>query len=196
MSKTILLNNLQKHFDNKGLPILIHGKEHTGSSLFTISLLVDLYFQGYKIIFLSGYQMAREEFIKQIGTDTQTVLANPTDSLENLNKKQVIFVRRKNPELFISFMHGLADINKRVVLVKNIDLFDESIFSAIENNSRVIISGDIDRSLYKSKIIKKHYSTKIIFSKPNISLNMNLPLLKKYEGFLWSEAEQGIVSLA
>ncbi|MDO8269661.1 MAG: hypothetical protein Q7T54_03260, partial [Candidatus Levybacteria bacterium] len=64
---TILLNGNVYHFSESSLPILIHGEDHAGSSLFTISLLADLYIQGSKILFFTGYHFAKDEFIKQVG---------------------------------------------------------------------------------------------------------------------------------
>ena len=69
MLKKILLDNQEFHFTKSHLPTLIHGEEHVGASLFTLTMLADLYTQGSKVIALTAYPMAIEEFDKQTGSD-------------------------------------------------------------------------------------------------------------------------------
>jgi len=174
MLKKIFLDHKEFHFTQSALPILIHGKEHTGTSLFTVSFLADLYSQGSKIVALTGFPMAQVEFESQI---------------ESNEKAQ--FFTKENEELFITNIQTNSDMNDRVILIKNIELFNEEIFDAVKDFSNVIISGDLNNCSFKEKILQKSFNTKIYFSQ----LNEVLPELHEYEGYFVSQNNTGRVSL-
>lgn len=172
--KKILLDNQEFHFDQRYLPILIHGEAGSGASLFTISLLADLYSQGTKIIALTGFPMAREEFEKQ------------TDANENTQ-----FFTKENKNSFSETVKKLSDQNDYVILIKNIELFDEQTFEEVKKFNNAFISGDINKCTFKEKLLQKNFTTQIYFSQ----LNEALPSLQKYQGYLMSSNQTGIVSL-
>lgn len=174
MLKKIFLDHKEFHFTQSELPILIHGKEHTGTSLFTVSVLTDLYSRGSKIIALTGFAMARDEFERQI---------------ESNEKAQ--FFTKENEELFITNIHKNSDMKDLIVVVKNIELFSEEIFDTVKDFSNLIISGDINKCSFKEKILQKSFNTKIYFSQ----LYDSLPELEKYEGYVTTPSISGVVSL-
>lgn len=174
MVKKILLNNQVFHFTKSDLPILIHGEDGSGASLFTICALADLYFQGSKVIALTGFPMAQKEFEKQIGS----------------NENVQFFTKEKIDE-FIDLVSKTSDIIDDIVLMKNIELFNEEIFNTIKNFNNLILSGDINKCSFKDKLLQKHVNTKIYFSQ----LDEQLPEFNKYQGFLVSENLRGVVSL-
>lgn len=177
MVKKIFLNGQEIHFADGDLPILIHGKEHIGASLFTVSLLANLYSQGSGILFLSGYHMAKDEFLKQVEGD----------------QERVIFIQKEDQKLFLKLIQTLPDINERIILIKNIELFPQDIFNAIKDKNKIIIAGDIDKCSFKKEIIAKKYQIKIIFSQPETDLGIFLPKLKRYEGHFLSNDKKGTV---
>ncbi len=193
--KKILLDNTEYHFSVHDAPFLIHGVDHTGASIFTVTLVADLYRQGTKILFLSGYHMARDEFSSQINDSSKTILAKATDTNEVLETKQVIFVQKEDSELFIKLTKELSDINERVILIKNIDLFSEKVFDSVTNLTNVIISADIDKCSYKDKILMNSYKTKMFFSKLESNDNIKLPRLEKYQGYFLQQDMTGFLSL-
>ena len=174
---TILLNGNEYHFSEDSLPILIHGKEHVGASQFTVSLLADLYRQGSKILFFTGYPMAKDEFIKQVG-----------ESIDN----KVIFVNGTESASFLEKVNELEDIDERVILIKNIDLFEQEIFDAVSNKNKVIISGDIEKVPYKTHLLEKEYTTKIFFSPASYA---QVPNLQLWEGYLHGQNNEGRLTL-
>lgn len=192
--KTLLLNNQVFHFVETDLPILIHGRDKTGASLFTVSAIANLYTQGQKILFLSGYHMARDEFLDQTKANNKALLIENRDLLQKMPLPQTIFIKRETPELFIEAIQTLPDINERVVLIKNFDLFDSALFEAAKN-TKLILSGDIDRCAFKDKIAGISWKTKILFSQPEVNANITLPALEKYEGYLRGVNKEGVVSL-
>ncbi len=180
MNKKILLNNKEFFFTSMDLPCLIHGADHAGASLFTVTMMADVFRQGEKIIFISGYQMARDEFLSQTNAD----------------EKRVIFLQKDNIDLFPSLVSSLPDLDERIVLIKNIDLFDQSIFNHVKNHPKLILSGDIDRCSYKEDVLKISFKTKIFFSIPQINVNVTVPELSKYHGHFIGVHETGEVRIA
>lgn len=165
------------HFTENDLPILIHGADHAGSSLFTISLITDLYSQGSKILFFTGYHVAKDEFIKQVG--------EPQDD-------RVIFVKGTEPLEFLRNVKELEDINERVILIKNIDLFDQSILDAVIDKNKLVISGDIEKVHYIEHLLAKKFKTKILFSPASFE---KIPELQQWNGYLIGDDKRGEVSL-
>lgn len=192
--KQILLNNKEFHFPQNDLPCLIHGKDKTGASLFTVSMVADLFLQGAKILFLSGYHMARDEFLDQTNAANAALYIENRDLLQKMPPPQTIFIKRETPEIFIEAIHTLPDINERVVLIKNFDLFDVTLFEAAKN-TKLILSGDIDRCAFKDKVAGASWRTKILFSQPGVVVNITLPALEKYGGYLRGVDKEGVVSL-
>ena len=174
---TILLNGHEFHFSKGNLPILIHGEDHAGASLFTVSLVADLYAQGSKILFLSGYPMAKDEFIKQVG---------------EIKDDQVIFLGGNESLNFLKKVQDLEDIGERVILIKNIDLFEQEVFESVINKDKVIISGDIEKVAYRNRLFEKNFRTKIFFSPASFA---QIPDLQKWEGYLNGQKEEGKLTL-
>lgn len=174
MLKKILLDHKEFHFSKSDLPTLIHGEEHAGASLFTVSMLADLYTQGSKIVSLTGYEMAIEEFGNQTGM---------TDFSQ-------FFTKEKTDE-FMDFVTKTSDINDYVILVKNIDFFDENIFNTIKNLKNLIISGDVNKCSYKDLLLQQSFTTKIYFSQ----LDEPLVGVEEYQGVFVSEKQKGIIEV-
>lgn len=196
MQKTILLNDKEFNLQGTDLPILIHGKDNSGASLFTITVLANLYKQGSKIIFLSGYHMARDEFISQTDEHNSTILTDENDEIYQIEEKKVIFIKRENADWFIHLIQSLSDIGERVILVKNIDLFPENIFNAVVDKKNVVISGDINKTDYKKRVLSKNFVSKVLFSPLELNDATILPPLEKYKGYYWGKQKQGKVSLS
>jgi len=168
----ILLENNEYRFTDTNLPILIHGKNKSGASLYTISLAASLYTQGSKILFLCGYKQAREEFTKQVG--------NLNSRVNFLTKEQVN-----------DFEKALFQFDGTII-IKNIELFDENTFDLVKERERLIISGDLSLCLFKNKILKKPFATEILFSHLN---SFDTLKFEKHQGFLKSNNFQGTTSL-
>ncbi|MEK7654014.1 MAG: hypothetical protein AAB345_01890 [Patescibacteria group bacterium] len=169
----ILVNEKEYNFIDNNLPILIHGEDKSGASLYTMSLAANLYSQGSKLLFLCGYKQAQEEFVKQVGSSNQ-----------NAN-----FLTKERAGNFKTL---LAESTDRIIFIKNIELFSDDIFDLVKENERLIISGDINQCSFKKKILEKSFTTKIFFTQLN---GFDVPELQKYKGFLKSENLQGLTSL-
>ncbi len=170
MTRNISLNNSVFEFAIDQLPCLIHGKENEGASYFTVTLTANLFKQGYKVLFICGYHMARDEFREQVGE-------------ENTSDGRVIFIKREEVEKLGRVMSELDNIHEWVILIKNVDLFDESVFEVVKNHSRLILSGDLDKCSFARKIDLEKIESTVLFSKPKLTEDVEVPILEYREAF-------------
>ncbi|MBP9803067.1 MAG: hypothetical protein KBD14_02045 [Candidatus Pacebacteria bacterium] len=196
MADKILLNNELYHFSESDLPCLITYAPKTGGSHFTVTLVADLFLQGSKILFLTAYPMAKENFLEQVGEDhSKIIFVDSPDDLEKAKDFQVIILESGNENLFLEVSKNLPDLQERVILIKNMEVFSEKVFEVCVNLEKVILSGDIDTTSYKEKIIKKDFKTIIAFSQSEINLPIQIPSLEKYVGYLSSQDKSGLVAI-
>jgi hypothetical protein len=145
--KKIFVNQQEFEFTKDNLPMLIHGKDHAGASFYTISLIANLFLQGSKIIVLCGYPMAEEQFRKQVGNFAG----------------EVNFYTKDNVSDFKKLVSSFND-NEPIILLKNVELFDEETADFVLANKKCIISGDFSKCVFRDKILEKSFTTKIFFS--------------------------------
>lgn len=195
MYRQMLFEDTPLAASEKDLPCFIHGIDHSGASLFTVTYIADLYRQGAKLLFLSGYYMARNELNAQSEDSENTILLENEDQFHEAQGKRTIFAPREHADLFIKAASVLPDISERVILIKNIDLFDLPVYESIKAQNKLVISGDLDKCAYRNALLAKHFRTKILFSEPDTDLNVAIPWLEKYHGYLWTKDKHGIVSL-
>jgi hypothetical protein len=159
----------------ESLPMLIHGTEGSGASLYTVCLAANWFSQDYRILFLCGYPMAEEEFAQQIG---------------NSYKNVIFYTQEKVEEFKLILKHDLLD--NTIIIVKNIELFGNDIFDAIKGIESLIVSGDVTKSDLKVKLLNKEYATKVFFSDIE---EYDFPELEKYQGMFLSERYKGITQI-
>ncbi|MCF7833889.1 MAG: hypothetical protein K9L98_02530 [Candidatus Pacebacteria bacterium] len=196
MKDKILLNDSLLNFTENDLPCLVTYSEKTGGSHFSIAMVAELFVSGSKILFLTAYPMAKENFLEQVGENNTKITF--VTSIEELNKAkdfQVIILESGNEGLFLEVVKILPDLYDRVVLIKNMEIFSEKVFNICLELEKVILSGDIDACVDKERISKKYYKTMVAFSKPKISLPLEVPVLEKYNGYLLGQNKSGIVKI-
>jgi hypothetical protein len=194
MPSQILFNNEIYHQDEAELPCLITYQPKSGGSHFSITMVVDLFLQGMKILFLTAYPMAKDNFLEQVSGHEEKVIYI-TDENQLDTNAQAIILASGNEELCLKVLEKITDLSDRVVLIKNIEVFSEKLIKACLNLDKVILSGDIDKCVLKQEIINKSYKTIVAFSKPEVSLPFELPVLEKYFGYLWNNKNKGLVSV-
>ena len=175
----VLLNNQKINFDSNDFPMLISGAEKTGSSFFSICLLAELLKNGYKVLFLSAYPMAKEEFKKQIG-----------DKIEN-----AVIIESGEEKDIIKGIKDTTDLEKRLILIKNIDVYSYKIFDALRDLKLVIFSGDLDKCQFTDSLINKAFPSKIFFSQSEKYPHSIMPNLAKFCGEIVSKKYNGIINL-
>lgn len=196
MADKIFLNKQAINFNESDLPCLITYADKTGGSHFSITLVVDLFLKGSKILFLTAYPMAKDNFLKQIGQDHSKVASvTSVEALEKVKDSQVIILESGNEALFHEAVKMLPDLKERIILVKNMEVFGKAVFDICLNLEKIILSGNIDMCADKERVSKKDFRTIIAFSKPEISLPIDVPALEKYTGFLLGDHKMGVVGI-
>ena len=196
MSDKILLNKDTHSFSESDLPCLVTYAEKSGGSHFTITMVVDLFFQGSKILFLTAYPMAKDNFLQQINDyHSKIAFVNSVYELEKVKDTQVIILESGNEALFIEAVEALTDLEERVILIKNIEVFSKAVFNICLSKEKVILSGNLDECSDKERISHKIYKTIIAFTKPETSLPIEVPVLEKYTGYMVGNNKSGIVQI-
>ncbi len=195
MTDKILLNNQIYNISEDKLPCLIIYAENVGGSYFSVTMAADLFLRGKKILFLSAYPMAKDNFLEQVKGNEDKI-----SYITNINQlksdSQGIIVESGNGNLFLDIVKKLDDIQERVIFIKNIEVFNVVVFNSYLQLRNIILSGDIDRCSFKEKINEKEFKTIIVFAKPKIKLPIIVPELDRYVGYLKSELEEGLVRIS
>lgn len=194
MASEVFLNEELYHLSELDLPCLVSYTEKTGGSYLTITAVADLFLRGSKILFLTAYPMAKDNFLEQIKGHEEKVLYL-TDINQLDNNFQAIIIESGNEQLCLQVLEKLDDLAARVVLVKNMEVFSEKLLSTCLKMEKVILSGDIDKCLLKESIANKKFKTLIVFTKPKIDLAVKVPALEKYTGYLWNDKKSGLVTV-
>lgn len=139
--------------------------------------------------------MARQEFLKQTGSGSECILVENEMDLSVAQNKKAIFVLKENAEYFEKLLSILSDLDDRVILVKNFDLFDVNIFNRLKGRKNLIFSGNMDACSFSSEILSNSYSSKIYFSQPAGMHETAIPELRKYEGYFINENLNGIIRI-
>ncbi len=168
--KIILDNKEVPELVPASLPMLVHGHEGSGASMYTIALAAKWFTQGREIKFLCGYPMAEKEFTTLVG-----------------EHKSAIFYTQEKIEQFKQDVIN----SDALVVIKNIELFGVDVIKAI-NTKLFIVSGDFSKCSFKEELDKIPFASEVYFSQLN---NKELPPLKKYEGLVISGEFQGLTRL-
>jgi hypothetical protein len=196
MQNIILLNDEAYKVSEKDLPYLVTYKDKSGGSHFSITLLRDLYLSGSKILFFTAYPMAKDNFLEQIGADhSRIALVSKVPDFEINKDKQVIILESGDEALLVEALKLLTDINERVVLIKNIEAFSARVFDACLPLNKIILSGNLDSCVAKEKILNKFFQSIVVFTKPEISLPIEIPQLEKWTGYLSNPNQNGTIKV-
>ena len=112
----IILNNVPFECDIKDLPLLVHGKEGSGASLFSILVAVSLCRMGRPLFFWSAYPMAKEEFRKEFGEDVEMHSIQQASEITDA-EPQIIVMENGDPEQLIAALPKID--SNRILFVKN-----------------------------------------------------------------------------
>lgn len=193
MADSIILDDKIYKVSENDLPCLVVYGEKAGGSHFTVTMITDLFLQGKKILFLTAYPMAKDNFLEQI-KDFPGKTINITDK-KQLDDTPGIIIESGNEELFLAALKLLPDIKERIILIKNMEVFSQTVFDACLPFSNLIFSGDIDKCIAKEQIIKNVYKTIVVFTKPQIKLGFEIPALEKYVGYWRGENNKGLARI-
>ena len=129
MHDKIYLNKEPYMITESDLPCLVTYKSGMGGSHLTVTLVSDLALRGSKIIFFTAYPMAGDNFLKQIGTNHSNIaFINSISDLKSQSEAQILILESGNEQLFIDVVNSIPDLQERIVLIKNIEMFTSKVF--------------------------------------------------------------------
>ncbi len=175
-------------FTQADIPMLIHGKEHAGASLLTITLAAEFHDAGDKLLIFTAYDMAKEEFLKQVESTEGIFNLEDEVSIEEALKFQTIMVKSGDTSLFLKVVSKVDD---RIILIKNIETIQVPIFNFISQYP-FIVSGDVGVNPIQQDFNNFAYSTKILFSPLAGEI---IPQLEKYQAVMRNSSGECIVAV-
>jgi len=176
----ILHNNEIIRFTRDDFPMLISGVPSAGSSFFSISLMINLFKEGEKIILFSAYEQAKNLFREQ--------------SEMQFNDNALI-IESGDDNLFIEQLDKIKNLSEKIILFKNIDNYDSKLFNKLKDLNLVIFSGNLDECKFKEQLLKKEFKTKIFFSYPIVLNIENKIALPKYCGYIMGNKYNGLIKI-
>jgi len=108
----ISLNRAPLDINSLEFPILVNGADKTGASHYSIELLAELYKTNHKIIFFSGYEMAKTAFKERLGN--------------SFNEYNIHILENAHEEQLLQALQSTPDIESYILYIKNFDLYAPS----------------------------------------------------------------------
>ncbi len=177
-------------FSKTDVPMLIHGVEGSGASLFSMTVAAMLHKQGNKLIIYTAYPMAREEFMSQIiDVHGMFYLESVKDMVKALTF-QTIFIQSGNMKLFKKIISKDSIID-RIIFVKNIDIIRSSLYKSI-TPFKFIIAGDLELARKNQEFKSAIYNTKILFSPLESEPSA---VLEKYQACMRNGSQEKILKI-
>lgn len=184
------------YFDKNDLPMVIHGRDKTGSSLFSITMAAHLHIQGNKLLIFTAYPMAKEEFLEQVGNDSSVFYLENSDDINKAQEYQTIIIKSGDIGLCAYTIKNLNDTVSRILFIKNVDIMlNNEIVENLKINNSIMLSGDVDLSIYPDFIKNINYKTKIFFSESKI-FSPELITLEKYQACIIKDNLKFVASIS
>ena len=182
------------HFDEHDLPALINYKNKEWWSNYSMWLIENLALQWSKVLILTWYSEAKEQFMKEVSTIADKIIVIHTLAELKKNKnKQVIIIHDDDEKLCLEAIKTLDDINDRIIFIKNIDIFHKQLLNSCLKYNKLILSGELDACSAKANISKKKYNAVILFSQPKTKLPYTFVPLEKYAWYIRSKNKESYV---
>ena len=199
MAPNILLNGELYKPNLDDLPCLIHGHAKAGASEFTVSYLADLFHQGTKLLFISGFPMAQKKFVDYVEPQKRQhiTLVQTPDELVRAAHYQAILPTPGNYELLSTALIQLPDITERVVILKNFELLTRpEILLQVLKMPKWILSGNLDQCVSADLVLTESRNTTVLFSPTRYEVGFMSPHLSKYQGYLQSTRKSGEITVS
>lgn len=167
-----------------------------GGSHFSVVVLAHLLRAGERVLFVSAYPMAAEALQQELGGAVRGIVSVESERAVTANASApVILLPSGDGQLFLRALEILPDVQTRTLFVKNIEQFDDAVVVACLGRSNVILSGNLDRTRIRDRILATTFRTVVTFSQTRIPFSVPVPSLERYTGFLVHADGQGTVRL-
>lgn len=166
-------------------PILIHGAEKSGASLYTVMLTAMLVRRGLPVVFICAHSEAIRALQTELGIGRPSARSAKVDgptatALEHL--QLIAFLKRQDTDILGS-LRALRDWSDRVVVVKNAEtILTPEFWETIQSHRRLIVSGDFNqrRNLFRPDAFR----STILFSEPPGSWGLERGPMPTYVGVM------------
>ncbi len=153
------------HLGLGDLPMLVHGREHSGASLFPITVAAQLHKKGSKLLFFTAYPMAKDEFFAQLGDLVNTVFyLESREDIPKAGEFQTIVVKSGDEKLFLAVLEELPNLTEYIPFLKNVEVITEPDIVGYATIHPSIIAGDITKSTFMDDLLSTEYVTKVMFT--------------------------------
>ena len=116
---------------------------------------------------------------------------NLSDSAK-IHEAKALLLLEKQKDALSTLLTQLPDANEWLVIIKNIELFDEQFISQFITMKNIILSGNFQKAEYIQQQFRSEINTSILFSPLP---NQKFPHVKQYSGYLSSGRGNGVVSI-
>lgn len=189
----ITINNQELAVENLTLPVLINGADKSGASFFSVEFISELFLKGNKVLFFSGFEMAKDSFSERVKNSGKHI-ARAEHFEEGLENSDCIILPDADEVVLVDFIDRLADIQDRILYIKNFDMYSSDTLIKLAGFNKLVCMGDMDKAQPEAKKIQ--FSTKIYFTYPEDLARHNLPELPKYSGYLENSTRNGLLRIA
>ena len=162
-----------------------------------MSLIANLALQWSKVLILTWYPEAKEEFYTDTKTIAEeTIVVHTLAELKKNTNKQIIVIHDDDEALCLAAIKSLPDINERIIFIKNIEIFHKNLLTTCLKFNKLILSGDLDACVAKANISKKKYTSLLLFSQPKTKLPHTFVPLEQYAWYIRSKNKESYIKSA
>lgn len=184
--KQIVIDGTPYNFAASDLPLMIHGNEKAGASLFSVNAAVSICKSGNTLFFWSAYPMAKEEFYKEVGAAGPGIRRIKSADEITGDEPRILVMEDESPEALSASLHKI-DAN-RVLFVKNFEVLPEELRKELLKKELLVIAGDLKGVLAKEEV--QRFRTQASFS---LYPDVDIPAFQKYEGFIVGRGKIGLL---
>lgn len=167
------------NFTKRDLPLMVHGAEHSGASLLSITIASLLHKSGNKLCIFTAYPMAKEEFLKQIDKPESVFYLENYENFKQALNFETIIVKSGDIDLFLKVIASYEDLSDRIVFIKNIETINMPIWNII-NKYTFMVSGDFAHNSLQKDFKDFKYQTEILLTPLS---GREIPILEKYQAY-------------
>lgn len=164
-------------------PAVIHGREKSGASLFTVALAADFVRRGWPVVFICAHGEAIRALQRELGIGHPAVRSpavQPATAVR-LEDMQLITLMQKKGFDVPAALDALHDWRERIVIVKNMEsTLTPTLWQLVGSHQRSVLSGDaVSTPIDLGRIM---FGTTILFSDAPATWTRQRPELPTYVG--------------
>lgn len=165
-------------------PVVIHGQEKSGASLYTVALTADFIRRGWPVVFICAHGEAIRTLQRELGIGHPLVRSPEltTTNAETLEDMQLVTLMRKKGFDLPSALEALHDWRERIVVVKNIEsVLTPDLWQLVGSHHRCVLAGDAVTT--PIDLGRTTFGSTMLFSDAPATWTRQRPTLPTYVGY-------------